>query len=857
MSITKITPLMQTALRDRVPLEFFADLWLSVLNKAVDSQDDFNASVSSTNMDFDANPGYARLATQAGAFNIEQTSQNSSHVLYEFVGSRDQNYWFLQTFTLSPGRQLSDVTVLVDNTGQPTQLVMAMICRGNAGIVAADQCLSYINENGVAMGITIVAAGYSGEVVIPIMPSNIDLSEGKYTLVITGVGGILLKYQNSDVYSGGQLYQLQRVQRTVYPIFAPQWTMTSGLGDLYFKLSLSGYYPTGSFTTKTLDLGEVPVESGVFQLSADVPDDTSLSVTLYSSTTGAFAGEETTYSDITDGYETPAVRYWRMLFVLTSDADLSSTPLIDMAELIYPKDRMYLRESGRKLNHVSAEIDRDFHPLIKTLDFKVSEMKVLERVASGGSVSMVLADVVPDTLQRIVSSYPLKNYRCAMYAGADVPGFGKKDLLRFFIGIVDSARIKPKYRSDEYALSLNVKNPILELKRKTPLSDQTAIVTADNIAIDLDGTHVIDAALALQREYGRIPARYINLESFNTVKPDISGTVYRSNSGVKYTRPYGSPDSSNTGNGSVVNVATTSATKKGDYILLCKTAAAGGGTFSVTDPDGVALADATVETPYAEDEIQFLITAGTVDYVVGSKPDKFTIRIYSPDLRIKSPEEISKLMQPVAEIGDFYIVEDESSRITCVLHDPDAAAEETWADEAMIRAGEVDAIPIEAVGDINLGYDDFLFNLCYVGCEWDGEGSDWSAFHVYADIDADSGDEWGMGTALHVNVMEKNMKEVSKWLGPENGYSGRSQAAAIAARAVARYAYPPVRMTGVIAPISEFMRTVGSVIQFHSKEFVKLGRVGIAPSETKKFMITKKKYNRGKNRMEFDLLELT
>jgi hypothetical protein len=101
------------------------------------------------------------------------------------------------------------------------------------------------------------------------------------------------------------------------------------------------------------------------------------------------------------------------------------------------------------------------------------------------------------------------------------------------------------------------------------------------------------------------------------------------------------------------------------------------------------------------------------------------------------------------------------------------------------------------------------------------------------------------------------MKEASKWLGPESGYNGETIAQILTQRYTDRFAYPPVVMSGVTVPNSEFTRTLGSTVQIWSKEFVKFRRRGIATSETKTCMVMSKKYDRTKNRMVFDLLELT
>jgi hypothetical protein len=413
----------------------------------------------------------------------------------------------------------------------------------------------------------------------------------------------------------------------------------------------------------------------------------------------------------------------------------------------------------------------DFSPMLKPVGFQMSELKVVERIASGGNITIELMDSTPETIQRIVSDSPLKNYRAAVYVGADVPGFRRSDLLRFFIGIIDAAKIKPKFRGNSYSLSLTVKNPILELKRKAPLPEATGLVDLANISLNYDAWHVIDAAVDVMRGAAGIPARYINLESWNAARTTIG------------------------------------------------------------DADLPASAHLVRRS-----------------YAVGL-----------PDTRIKSPEEVAKLLQPLAFIADGYVVVDEDSRITFVKHDAAAAAEETWADETLVRNG-MDAIPIEAVDSIELGYDDLLYNMVIFACEWDGSGGDWKAFaNVYADIGQTSADVWAPGKAIYVSPMSGNNStlEASKWLGPESGYNGATIAQKLSARLRARYEYPPMRLKGVVVPVSQFLRSLGDVVRVYSNEVCKLGRRGIAQSESVKFLITSKKYDQAKNRMIFDLMELT
>jgi len=68
-------------------------------------------------------------------------------------------------------------------------------------------------------------------------------------------------------------------------------------------------------------------------------------------------------------------------------------------------------------------------------------------------------------------------------------------------------------------------------------------------------------------------------------------------------------------------------TKLGAYKLECIAAAGDAGTFQVVDPDGYRLPDAEVGVAYTHGQINFTLTDGASDFVVG---DKFEIAIDEP-----------------------------------------------------------------------------------------------------------------------------------------------------------------------------------------------------------------------------------
>lgn len=86
----------------------------------------------------------------------------------------------------------------------------------------------------------------------------------------------------------------------------------------------------------------------------------------------------------------------------------------------------------------------------------------------------------------------------------------------------------------------------------------------------------------------------------------------------------GTADAGNTGDGACGSVTAGAKAKIGTYILTCIAEATNAGTFAVKDPDGYALADATVAVAYSNDHINFTISDGAEDFDIG---DIFTIEI--------------------------------------------------------------------------------------------------------------------------------------------------------------------------------------------------------------------------------------
>lgn len=103
---------------------------------------------------------------------------------------------------------------------------------------------------------------------------------------------------------------------------------------------------------------------------------------------------------------------------------------------------------------------------------------------------------------------------------------------------------------------------------------------------------------------------------------------------VKVTYDYGTVTAlagTNTGNGTCTVLSVDGTPRPGVYSLVCNTAVADGGVFTLTDPDGVEIADDITMTPGAggatvinEGDLEFTLTDGVTNFIVG---DSFAITV--------------------------------------------------------------------------------------------------------------------------------------------------------------------------------------------------------------------------------------
>lgn len=86
-----------------------------------------------------------------------------------------------------------------------------------------------------------------------------------------------------------------------------------------------------------------------------------------------------------------------------------------------------------------------------------------------------------------------------------------------------------------------------------------------------------------------------------------------------------------TGDGGLGTITKGAAVKRGAYALKCITEAGNAGTFSVKDPEGYRLPDATVGVAYVHPQINFTISDGANDFDL---TDAFSITVADGDQKV-------------------------------------------------------------------------------------------------------------------------------------------------------------------------------------------------------------------------------
>jgi len=124
--------------------------------------------------------------------------------------------------------------------------------------------------------------------------------------------------------------------------------------------------------------------------------------------------------------------------------------------------------------------------------------------------------------------------------------------------------------------------------------------------------------LVWEEERGKSREKIVVLTGENIALAEVMGKITLSCPAT------GTVGGGNTGASTCGSVTAGPKAKIGTYTLTCIAEATGAGTFAVADPDGFALASATVGTAYVNDHINFTLTDAGEDSNLG---DIYTIEI--------------------------------------------------------------------------------------------------------------------------------------------------------------------------------------------------------------------------------------
>lgn len=111
-----------------------------------------------------------------------------------------------------------------------------------------------------------------------------------------------------------------------------------------------------------------------------------------------------------------------------------------------------------------------------------------------------------------------------------------------------------------------------------------------------------------------------NLKLVTDVGTLGSGTLARGTVLGRQTGTITSAAATNTGNGTIGSISKGASAKPGVYSLVATSST----NFTVSDPNGTAIGNATVGTAFISAEVNFTLTAGTTAFAAG---DEFTLQL--------------------------------------------------------------------------------------------------------------------------------------------------------------------------------------------------------------------------------------
>lgn len=301
--------------------------------------------------------------------------------------------------------------------------------------------------------------------------------------------GNYIGYQNTDVYSNGQL-----------DITGTQ--AVTNIGDATFQVLIDEglFPPSGNITTDNFDLGSTPTVTGEWQIQDTKPDGTNLTYEAWSSATGVFGGEEDYLGTVADGDPiTDLKQYYRVKSFFTSNTARYETPTLQ-------------------------SIKADFSIYIDVIAHAAPGS--LSGLESIGTLSTEISDFKPTTISSMTVTFPFSKLISTWFAtrypknrivkvkyGFIAPGFTPADYIDRFFGQIEDWKI-----SSSGKVTVTIYSFHKEWKTKIPRKWETS--SDDKEWIE---EHPVDVILDILQNFLTVRDSKINYASFYAVRDALPG----------------------------------------------------------------------------------------------------------------------------------------------------------------------------------------------------------------------------------------------------------------------------------------------------------------------------------------------
>lgn len=476
--------------RDRNTPALLVDILSHNLSNEQTTQVDWSANSGESNIDYASSPGDVVL-DPAGVPNEEQTAHNASAAIYSTTGLQGPFYhvaWQSFRQHTSTAKVLDTITVMISTGGGNGTLNCELWSAGKGAKIGNTVSLSIpYNVSNHAMTFNFSAQGL-------ILNSN---TEYWLKIYVTGymdgtsLPGCSVRYNTStSSYADGQFDHLDH------------WgTWTYNMGDLYFRVTLTGeyYQSSGYIRTQSMDLGEVPPGTGEWVIENIEPPGTSITYQAWASDTGAFAGEEVSLGAIQDGDQiTVLKRYYRVRADLTT-TDESFSPALQSVKANFEVYDTY-----------SDNISLGYEPAVLSVSALTTTIDTFEKsTISQIDLALGLTEKVSAWLK---TKYP-RNKTVKIRAGFVAPGWAPADYENYFWGQVEDWRIEPNLE-----VKLQIQDYAKAWKAKVPEKWESAL---DDVI--WTNVHPIDVCLDILRNHVNVRDSKLVVGSFDVVKAALPG----------------------------------------------------------------------------------------------------------------------------------------------------------------------------------------------------------------------------------------------------------------------------------------------------------------------------------------------